>query len=273
MTPSASPSEPAPSPALRMRTALVIAGLFALASGAVLLAGVDRTVFLAINAHMSALPVQLLAALSLLGLGLYAVLAFTPALVLAPRIFAAAVVAAPIAGLLSQTAKHAFRVPRPLAVLGEGQVHVVGQALQGNNSLPSGHSITAATCMTILLLALQPRRRTPLVVVATIVLGAAVMVSRIGVGAHWPSDVLLGGAFGVLSGCIGTALVQRWPFHRSSAGQWTLATLAAACAVAGVFVTVDVPAQAWLLKYALSALGAASVALWLLRRPRAGVHA
>lgn len=273
MTPPAATPARAPSLPQQLRVALVIATLLALASGAVLLAGVDRDVFLAVNARMSTLPVHLLAALSLLGLGLYAVLAFTPALVLAPRIFAAAVVAAPIAGLLSQSAKHAFRVPRPLAVLGEGQVHVVGQALQGNNSLPSGHSITAATCMTILLLALQPQRRTPLVITATIVLGAAVMVSRIGVGAHWPSDVLLGGAFGVLSGCIGTALVQRWPFHRTAAGQWVLAAIAAACAVAGVFVTVDVPAQAWLLKYALSALGAASVALWLLRRQPAGAGA
>ncbi len=256
-----------------MRVALAIALAFALASGAVLLAGADRGAFLAINARLSALPVALLAALSLLGLGLYAVLAFTPALVLAPRLFSAAVFAAPVAGLLSQAGKHAFRMPRPLAVLGEGEVHVVGQALRGFNSLPSGHSITAATCMTVLLLTLHPQRRTPLVIAATVVLGGMVMVSRIAVGAHWPSDVLLGGAFGVLAGCIGVALAQRWRIEGSPAGQWTLAVIAAACAVAGVFVNIDVPPQAWLLKYALCALGAGSVVLWLLRRQQAGAAA
>jgi membrane-associated phospholipid phosphatase len=275
--PGAAPSHPhtlTPTPALQvpLRAALVIALLLALAAGAVLLAGADRNAFLAVNARMSFLPVQLLAALSLIGLGLYAVLAFTPALVLAPRIFAAAVVAAPVAGLLSQAGKRAFGVPRPLAVLGEGQVHVVGQALMGHNSLPSGHSITAATCMTVLLLALQPRRRTPLVIAATVVLGALVMVARIGVGAHWPSDVLLGGAFGVIAGCIGVALVERWRFYTRSGGQWTLALIAGACAVAGLFVTTDVPPQAWLLKYVLSAVGFASVLLWLVqqRQARAG---
>ena len=44
-------------------------------------------------------------------------------------------------------------------------------------------------------------------------------------------------------------------------------------AVAGVFMTVDAPTQAWLLKYALSALGLASAALWLLRRQRPGTSA
>jgi len=258
-------SPPAPAP---LRPAFVIAALLAVASGAMLLSGADRTLFLAINQAMSALPVPLLAGLSLVGLGLYAVLLFTPALALSPRVFAAAVLAAPVAGLLAQGGKRLFQVPRPLAVLGEGEVHVVGLALSGSNSLPSGHSVTAATCMTVLILALRAERRTPLALAAIVLFGGLVMVSRIGVGAHWPSDVLLGGACGVLAGCAGVVLAERWRFWQTARGQWGLAALAVGCAIAGIFATTDVPAQAWLLKYALVALGLASVAAWVARRAR-----
>lgn len=251
-----------------MRVALLAAVALATAAALVLAAGADRSIFLALNHALAVVPAPLLAGLSLAGLGLYAVLLFTPALALAPRMFAAVVLAAPVAGALTHLAKHAFKVPRPLAVLSDAQVHVIGQALQGSNSLPSGHSVTAAACATLFILGLQPRQRHPLLVAMAIALGGMLALSRIAVGAHWPSDVLSGGAVGVVAGCAGVHLADRWRFWAQPAGQWALAAIALACAIAGIVSGSDVP-EANLLRAALIVLGLASVAGWLIDRPNA----
>jgi membrane-associated phospholipid phosphatase len=79
----------------------------------------------------------------------------------------------------------------------------------GGSSLPSGHSAAAAAFATSVALV------SPALGAAVIPVAAGVAYSRVHIGAHWPSDVVLGTALG-----IGSALLTRnWP-KDASLRQW-----------------------------------------------------
>ena len=106
--------------------------------------GADRALFTAINAAADgALPDPLLTSATILGHGLCAVMVLAPALVRAPRLLAAGLLAALPAALLSWLPKHLVSEARPGAILGAGDLHVHGARLASTTSFPSGHSITA----------------------------------------------------------------------------------------------------------------------------------
>jgi len=88
--------------------------------------------------------------------------------------------------------KHALHLPRPLAVLGPGAVHVVAEPLR-QYSFPSGHSSAAAALAVAAALARGARRAAPLLVLAAV--GG---ISRVYVGAHWTIDVAAGWALGAV---------------------------------------------------------------------------
>ena len=94
---------------------------------------------------------------------------------------------------------------RPLAVLGEGQVHVIGHALRAG-SFPSGHTTTAFTFAGVFLLRGVPRGLGWGLLVIAVLAG----LSRSAVGAHWPLDLLAGAFGGWLAAAIGSWLVDRW---------------------------------------------------------------
>ena len=186
-----------------------LAGALLVLAGAVLhRAGPQQDLFLALQDAGAGVPVTLWAALSVLGLG------WSGAIVLCAlarpgrgqRAVAAMVLAAPLAGLAVLVGKRLFDVPRPAAVLGEG-LRVIGERLTAANSMPSGHSITAAAVTTLILIGLPLRWPQRLLVALG---GAAVLLSRVEVGAHWPADVLAGGGLGLW-----TAVLAWW-----AAGRW-----------------------------------------------------
>ncbi|HVV88068.1 MAG TPA: phosphatase PAP2 family protein [Kofleriaceae bacterium] len=107
-----------------------------------------------------------------------------------------------LATLVEQLVKHAVARPRPWRVLGD--THTYGP-LETSPSFPSGHT-TTAFAIAVAVGLWWPRARWPLLAVA-----AAVALSRIGIGMHYPGDVLAGAALGTAA----SLGVARW-FRRVS---------------------------------------------------------
>ena len=207
--------------------ALSALGALALANG-----GLDRPIFAAINGFAARdLPRGLPSDLTILGHGLVAVMLLAPFLGSNPRVLAAGILAAPLAGLFSWAGKTTFGRPRPAAALGASHIHIEGQTLAAHNSFPSGHSITIFLVATVLILACRPTRTRP--ALAGAMLGAALVAasSRVMVGAHWPSDVLGGAALGVVAGGFGVWASRRFP-ARSNRARGALGIVVLACAAA-----------------------------------------
>lgn len=102
--------------------------------------------------------------------------------------------------IIAQTIKHLWDKPRPLAVIFEARP--IGKTLFWN-SFPSGHTATAFA-MAIAMGAFVPRLRVFLLLLATLV-----AVSRIYVGAHYPTDVIGGAALGIIVGEVCAGFVSR----------------------------------------------------------------
>ncbi len=170
----------------------------------------DRTLFLAINNGWAG-PVNdvLIAGWTFLGETWVLALLLVPVLYLTDRarlrfnlIFLAGALVS--SSLISSALKHAIHRPRPLkdmeALIQSGavQVRVVFEPLR-QNAMPSGHTVTAFAAAAAL--ALVYPRFAPVFWVAAVLTG----LSRIYVGAHYPTDVLAGALLG--AGCA-------WAVHR-----------------------------------------------------------
>ena len=225
-----------------------LAPLIALLLGAPLwLHWSEPQLFLALNGACAALGTTLWADLSLLGNG-WGVLGVTaPLLVLAPRLLWAWLCAAPFAVLFARLGKDFIVSPRPAGVLDNASFHIVGEALR-TVSMPSGHTLTAFTVATALYLALPlgPRRRH----LWLFALAAAVGLSRIAVGAHWPGDVWVGACLGLLAGLLGQRLLLRMGPAHCQPRAWSLRLVALLLALAvwplldgGLDFDAAVPAQ------------------------------
>ena len=111
---------------------------------------------------------------------------------------------------------HSFKefvtLPRPLSVLPEGAVTVIGPGLR-SGSFPSGHTSTMALLAGVWALTAS-RRLVPFLALALAVL---VGVSRMAVGVHWPMDVLGGLALGWTSAWVGLrwAGKAQWGMRRT----------------------------------------------------------
>jgi len=244
------------------RLFVALLALCLVAGLAIRLAALDRTLFATLNGAASGWPDALLAGTTLLGQGVCALMLLAPALVRAPRVLAAALYATPIGLLLTHLPKHLLGVPRPARVLDAGTFHQVGMALANDNSMPSGHAITAFVAATVLVLAspaVGSRLRWTL---AAFALALAVAASRVAVGAHWPSDVLVGAALGGLSGAAGTALACRYPALDRRGGRRARALALGAAAATLPFAHLGYP-EAVLVQWVLATFGALWAAVGL----------
>jgi undecaprenyl-diphosphatase len=111
-----------------------------------------------------------------------------------------ATVALLAASLLSGLLKDAFDRVRP--ALAEPGVTAIG-ALPPDASLPSGHAATAAAAAAVVAL-LHPRLRIPM-----IALVAAIGLSRVYLGVHYPSDVLAGAVLGAAVAAVVVVAARR----------------------------------------------------------------
>ncbi|MBN1559754.1 phosphatase PAP2 family protein [candidate division KSB1 bacterium] len=136
--------------------------------------------------------------LTILGDGLIAALFMIPFLRKQPRTVWAMVWAALVFNVILHILKASLDVPRPPFVLPTETFHLIGPEYH-HRSFPSGHTATAAAVAGVIAFGLKSGWRQLGLLVAASLIG----LSRIGVGVHWPADVLAGLALGWLSAWIG----------------------------------------------------------------------
>lgn len=193
--------------------------------------------FLAINQACLLLPAPVWTGLSLLG-NAWGVLALTsPLLLLAPRLLWAWLCAVPFGVLFARLGKGLVDSPRPAAVIDNTLFRLVGEKLEVA-SMPSGHTLTAFAVASSLYFALDAQRRGRFLWLW--LLAAAVGLSRIAVGAHWPGDVAVGACLGVLAGMFGNLLWRRLGAVYWQVRGWRLRSVALLL-LGTVYVLLDEP--------------------------------
>jgi undecaprenyl-diphosphatase len=279
---STTPGAPAAAPALAGPRRAAVSAAFALGVLALAVAarrrGLDLPLFLAVNGWRG-VPDAVWHLLGIAGLGVTALAVLT----LGPRTRPEVVAALPwillVGGGVTQAIKRLVPLPRPAALLDPATLHLVGDRLR-LGSLPSGHAMTAAAVCAVLWMAGGPSwRRLPGAVTAGAAT-AAIALSRVATGAHWPSDVVAGLALGwaVASVSLPLARITRTEaFLASRAGQWALGAAQIGC---GAAIAADASFPPALpVQWAIGALAFGAGMTTLVRRcaprvaARAGVEA
>lgn len=172
---------------------------------------IQKNSFIFLNSKLSEFP-TIIVNLTQLGdeLVLLSILSFF--ILCAPKIWESLVVASLVSCLTSTSLKTIFAIPRPAAVFDNNSFVIVGKALTGHSSLPSGHSITALTVLTVLLFAFLPKKKNYRILwfVFIISMGLILVFTRVGIGAHYPLDVVIGGIIGYISGLLGIFINEKY---------------------------------------------------------------
>lgn len=114
--------------------------------------------------------------------------------------------------VISNVLKKLFAVPRPAAIFNSDSFVVIGEKLSGNTSLPSGHSIATFTVLTLIFFAFAPKK-TALRwswFLLIFISGLIIVCTRIGVGAHYPLDVIVGGSIGSAASILGVLFTRKF---------------------------------------------------------------
>jgi membrane-associated phospholipid phosphatase len=175
-----------------------------------------------------------------------------------------------LGGGLAQGLKQLFAQPRPGLVLPEGALHFIGSPVLGSPAMPSGHALAALSIATLWVCLLRQAGRSRGLQALAWTFGAAMACSRIAVGAHWPSDVLVGSGLGLVVATLAWQWQGRWLRRGLWMSVWlpvTVELLAALAALTAREGYPQVQALQWLL--AATALASAGHRLgshWARRR-------
>ena len=146
------------------------------------------------------------------------VLIFFPLLtvfiIYAPKLWDALLASAIISLIVSATLKKIFAVPRPAAMFEPDSFTIIGSTLSGHTSLPSGHSIVTFIVITTLLFAFMPKKNANKISWSFLMLalGLIIAFSRVGVGAHYPLDVVIGSIIGFIVAVTGIKISNKVNF-------------------------------------------------------------
>ncbi len=144
------------------------------------------------------------------------VLIFLPFLtifiVYAPKFWQALLTALLLSSIISNLLKTLFSVPRPAAIFNNNDFIIIGEVLSGNTSLPSGHSIATFTILSMVFFAFKPKAIDLKIICFLFILisGVIIVFTRIGVGAHYPLDVVIGAIIGCTVAPLGVFLNRKF---------------------------------------------------------------
>ena len=153
-----------------------------------------------------------------------------------------------LGSLVSRLLKTWVFSPRPLGLLDPSLLHTIGTPPNGPNSMPSGHAMTiaAAVCLVLLMFPRAVGRKS--VWMPLILGGCVVALSRVVVGAHWPADVLVGSGLGLAVACLAWAWDSKrsWSDHLNRpTGQYLLLLLELGLAIYLFNSATDTEAARW----------------------------
>jgi membrane-associated phospholipid phosphatase len=206
---------------------------------------VQKDFFIYLNAWLSQFP-QIQYNLTQLGDALISLSLLSIFIVYAPALWESLISVSLISLIISSGLKNLFSVPRPAAILDTNSFVIIGQKLPGFSSLPSGHSITIFTSLTVLLFAFMPEKPLHRQIWITSLISAGIVMafSRVGVGAHYPLDVMVGATIGYTSGLAGI-LVSRhykiWSWVSNKRYYPVLMLLILGCSISLIIKIIDEP--------------------------------
>lgn len=171
---------------------------------------IQKELFLMGNDFLSDYPL-IMNNLTQLGDGLIILSFLTILLVFAPKCWECFINAFIVSGIFTLILKPMFGIQRPAAALIHEKFVIIGPKLAGNNSFPSGHSITTFTILAVILFAFMPTdiRKRIFWTFCVCCFGLLLISTRIGVGAHYPIDVITGAIVGYMSAIIGIMITQK----------------------------------------------------------------
>ncbi len=172
---------------------------------------IQKDLFYFLNSKLSQFP-NLIYNLTQLGDALVFLSLLSILILYAPKMWEALLSASLVSAILSGVLKNFFAVPRPAAAFDQHSFVIIGKALTGHNSLPSGHSITIFTALTVLMFAFMPKKISHKILWSFFitVTGLMLVFTRVGVGAHYPLDVITGSLVGCISGLAGIFITKKY---------------------------------------------------------------
>lgn len=172
---------------------------------------IQKNVFYFLNEKLSQFPI-LEDNLTQIGDAFIGMSLLSILIIYTPKMWEALLSASLISLVFSKTFKEIFDIPRPATIFDNDSFNIIGETLVGYSSLPSGHSITTFTLLTVCMFAFAPKKTTYryLWFICLVLLGLLIAFTRVGVGAHHPFDVIIGSTFGFTSGLLGIFITRKY---------------------------------------------------------------
>lgn len=181
----------------------------------------NESLFLWFNLESQIIPAWFWSNMTFVADTLFAVAVIGTVASRAPHMFNTALVLLITGTAFVHGLKFLLEVPRPPAVLDLELFNVIGPVVK-NHAFPSGHSFTALA--TAGLIMMYTRSMTCAIIVLVIALIAA--ISRAAVGAHWPLDILVGSAAGLIFAALAKTLTEsQWWLQGEKLERFTAAVL------------------------------------------------
>lgn len=175
---------------------------------------IQKELFYTINTNLSILP-DLQLNLTQLGDVLIFFTFISIFIIYARKLWEVLLISSILSSVVTYGLKTYFDVPRPIKVLDLDRLITIGEPHWGYASFPSGHSIATFVVITTLLFAFMPKKNSHKIIwsIFILTLGLVIAFSRVGVGAHYPFDVIIGSIIGFIVTVIGIIISFKvnWP--------------------------------------------------------------